>query len=62
MKKKIIGKKAAKNRNKCEVSSQWKKRKMFFVYLSSKHSEQQALSKNAILRLTDMYLIICIHT
>ena len=35
---------------------------MFFVYLSSKHSEQQALSKNAILRLTDMYLIICIHT
>ena len=51
---KETGKKAAKNRNKYEVSSQWKKRKMFFVYLSSKHSEQQTLFKNVILCLKDM--------
>ena len=30
------------------------KRKMFFVYLSSKHSEQQILFKNAILCVKDM--------
>lgn len=52
---KEIEKKAAKNRNNYyEVSSQWKKRKMFFVYLSSKHSEQQTLFKNAILCVKDM--------
>ena len=34
---------------------------MFFVYLSSKHSEQQTLFKNATLRLKDMYLIINLH-
>ena len=34
--------------------AQWKKRKMFFVYLSSKHSEQQTLFKNAILCVKDM--------
>ena len=38
-----------------------KKGKMFFVYLSSKHSEQQTLFKNATLRLKDMYLIINLH-
>ena len=30
------------------------KRKMFFVYLLSKHSEQQTLIKNAILCVKDM--------